>query len=125
MNCGSNAHDIIHGMSSYSHDSNTTITILYNKLKTISPKPPNLILHMDNCWRENKNQYIFAFCSYLIEVNVFVSIEMHFLPQGHTHDKNDSCFISIAKGLKLYNIVTPLDFASSFVPSSYVRYKIK
>lgn len=44
-----------------------------------------LNLQMDNCWRENKNSYLFAFLAWLVERKVFRRIYVSFLPVGHTH----------------------------------------
>ena len=71
LNFGADQYDIYHGLDLYSHDCNTTITLLYNRITELSYRPPALTLHMDNCWRENKNKYVFAFCIYLVETDIF------------------------------------------------------
>ena len=48
----------------YPHDANLVLTILMLILKDYehSNWPSTLFLQMDNCYRENKNRYVFAFC---------------------------------------------------------------
>lgn len=51
--------------------------------------PPNLYLQADNCWKENKNRYVFALLALLVHNSVFETIELGFLLVGHTHDDID------------------------------------
>ena len=56
------------------HDSNLTINILVTLLTLFNDRfglPPVLNLQLDNCWRENKNKYVFTFLSLLVEWSVF------------------------------------------------------
>jgi hypothetical protein len=52
--------------------------------------PKKLFLQMDNCWRENKNRFVLAFCDRLVALGVFESVQLSFLPVGHTHEGRDS-----------------------------------
>ena len=54
----------------YPHDSNLTLNILLWTLETCSPLPPTIHLQFDNCFRENKNRYIFGVCALLVELKV-------------------------------------------------------
>ena len=60
----------------WKHDTNLTIHLLMKTLvrvlETTGRIPPILYLQMDNCWRENKNQYMMTFLSLLIKLKVFV-----------------------------------------------------
>jgi hypothetical protein len=47
--------------------------------------PETLYLQLDNCFRENKNTYVFVYLVWLIERSVFKQIFVSFLPVGHTH----------------------------------------
>ena len=47
---------------------------------------------MDNCSRENKNKYVFAFCALLVELGIFRKIKVSFLMVGHTHEDVDQMF---------------------------------
>jgi hypothetical protein len=68
----------------------TIITVLMDSLtKTATPEnplPPTLYLHMDNCWRENKNRFFLAACNMLVTKGIFKKVKLSFLPVGHTHD---------------------------------------
>ena len=54
----------------YPHDANLTINILLWCLEKHSPLPPVVHLQFDNCFRENKNRYIFGVCALLIELKI-------------------------------------------------------
>lgn len=62
----------------YPHGSNLTITIILKVLlsfaRTKKMLPQNLFLQMDNTARENKNKYVLAFCSMLVELNIFKKV---------------------------------------------------
>ena len=36
--------------------------------------PPTMYLQMDNCWRENKNLYVFCFLALLVELGIFEKV---------------------------------------------------
>ena len=69
-------------------DSNLTIECLHRTLVKYEDKygflPEMLNLQLDNCVRENKNSYLFAFLAWLVERRVFSKIYVSFLPVGHT-----------------------------------------
>lgn len=61
------------------HDCNLTITCLLLTLMKIASKsslPPHLYLQMDNCVRENKNKYVMAFLSLLVEIEIFSEVNV-------------------------------------------------
>ena len=71
-------------------DPNLTIECLNRIFKREEEQRPNglpetLYLELDNCFRENKNTYTFAYLVWLIERGVFKEIFVSFLPVGHTH----------------------------------------
>ena len=68
--------------------------------------PPVLLLQMDNCGRENKNQFMIRFLSLLIHMDVFVRVELHFLPVGHTHCQIDQLFSVIYRAMKGKDLFT-------------------
>ena len=75
---------IVHGRRSFAfidvhlwpHDSNLTINILLNILMQLSDDnlPPVLYLQLDNCYRENKNQFVFGFLALLVQLKVFKEV---------------------------------------------------
>ena len=54
-----------------SHDSNCTMNVLLRTLKRMEYIPDKLRLQMDNCWRENKNQFVIAFLALLVKRKIF------------------------------------------------------
>ena len=82
---------IFDSMEHIPHNPNMIIDALQKTLKHVEKRnggvlPPTLYLQFDNCLRENKNAYMCAYLSMLIERGVFQRIFMSFLPVGHTHD---------------------------------------
>ena len=109
-----------HGLDFYPHDANVTISLLFHQILSYkNNRPPILILHMDNCAKENKNKYVFSWISTLIAFGWFNTVEVYFLPTGHIHEKNDACFILISNALKTYNCITPDDFINIFILKAY------
>jgi hypothetical protein len=51
---------------------------------------------MDNCFRENKNRWVLAFCYWLVFVKIFRKVKISFLIKGHTHEDVDQFFSNIA-----------------------------
>ena len=76
-------------------DPNLTIECLMRTLQSVEESdgylPPVLYLQFDNCFRENKNAYVAAFLTWLVERKVFKEIYLSFLPVGHTHNEADQC----------------------------------
>jgi len=123
---GNNQDEIYHGLNCFPHDSDATMTLLYFKLRELRENgiiTPKLQLHMDNCFRENKNRFVFAFCIMLIYNGWYLMIELFFLPPGHTHAENDALFVPLAKGKWTTNCHSPKHFIDHFVPKCYQRYK--
>lgn len=91
---------------------NNTISHLFNLLwQDISECdiiPPILYINLDNCVKDNKNNYIFAFVSVLIEKKWFSVIYIAFLPVGHTHDEVDGMFGTIGERKKFLCIDSPV-----------------
>jgi len=126
MNFSHVKHVFYHGLSLFQHDSDTTLTLLYSKIRCLRIDGQcgnQLQLHMDNCYRENKNKFVFAFCCMLVHKKWFQEISLFFLPPGHTHAENDAMFVPLSKGKWLTNCHSPPKFATEFVPHCYRRYK--
>lgn len=68
--------------------------------------PPMLILQLDNCGKENKNQYLIKYLGLLIYMGVFARIEVHFLPVGHTHTQVDQAISVVARAIRTQDIAT-------------------
>ena len=76
---------LIHGRRSYAfvdvhmwpHDSNLTMNILLSILLDQSKEdglPSTLFLQLDNCFRENKNQFVFGFLALLVQKKIFKEV---------------------------------------------------
>ncbi len=59
------------------HDSNLTINIILKTLMEHKDKLGEILfLQLDNCYRENKNKYMLAFASLLVELEVFREVRI-------------------------------------------------
>jgi hypothetical protein len=83
------------------------------------PLPPVLYLHLDNCWRENKNKYMLGLAHYLVDTGVFTKVKICFLPVGHTHDDCDQMFSCFSRRLSIVNVHTLPDLHSILKKSYY------
>ena len=89
-------------MEHIAHGPSMTIDGLQRTLKTLEREnngflPDTLFLQLDNCYRENKNAYLFAFLANLVERKVFKHIYVSYLPVGHTHDLVDQVNSRLSK----------------------------
>lgn len=55
---------------------------------------------LDNCWKENKNKYLFSFLASLLELKISTEISCDYLMVGHTGNEVDQLFSIIANELK-------------------------
>ena len=112
----------IHGVGKMFHlvpehikkDSNLAIELIHRALLyTIKKKgrlPRKLLFQTDNCWREYKNMYVLAFLVLLVMCGVFQSIEMNFLPLGHTHIDIDAIIARVSVAARHNRCETIEDF---------------
>jgi hypothetical protein len=70
------------------------------------PLPETLYLHLDNCWRENKNKYVLGIAHMLVQRKVFKRVKIAFLPVGHTHNIVDQMFSCFANKLRTSTFAT-------------------
>ena len=70
---------------------------------------------MENCGRENKNRFVFAFCALLVELGVFRKIKFSFLMVGHTQEDVDQMFSRFSTYLRR----TDMDDLTSAFEKSY------
>ena len=102
---------LVHGQDAYAftitdHEQqghNSTIQVLHYILSDLAsrgPLPPILKLQLDNTTKQNKGQYLFGFLSLLVECGVFKSIEVSYLPVGHTHEDIDQFFSRVSVWLR-------------------------
>eukprot|EP01028_Stygiella_incarcerata_P006054 TRINITY_DN24833_c0_g1_i1.p1 TRINITY_DN24833_c0_g1~~TRINITY_DN24833_c0_g1_i1.p1 ORF type:complete len:655 (+),score=140.67 TRINITY_DN24833_c0_g1_i1:88-1965(+) len=69
--------------------------------KHVGPSIRHLFLHADNCSSQNKNCFLLAWCSYLVQIGRFDSITYAFLIAGHTKCPVDGLFGAIRRRLGL------------------------
>jgi hypothetical protein len=67
--------------------------------------PRNLLLQMDNCVKDNKNQHLLMFLSLSMVIDVFEKVNLGFLIVGHTHEDIDGCFGYLSKKLEENNYI--------------------
>lgn len=126
--------DIVHGRGCYTYitpearvfsDPNCTIECLQRTLQKVEISdgylPPNLNLQLDNCWRENKNAYVVAYLTWLVERGVFQKIILSFLPVGHTHNEADQCASCFSVGCRNNDIKTMQDLTDTLKQSYYPK----
>eukprot|EP00761_Pharyngomonas_kirbyi_P009339 gb/GECH01009355.1/.p1 GENE.gb/GECH01009355.1/~~gb/GECH01009355.1/.p1 ORF type:complete len:247 (+),score=0.08 gb/GECH01009355.1/:1-741(+) len=67
----------------------------------------NLVFYLDNCRHQNKNRYLFAFLSLLVDHKGLNRLRVKYMTSGHTHFAPDCAFGWInmmAKSSEMYNI---------------------
>jgi hypothetical protein len=80
-----------------------------------NPLPPILTLQLDNASGDNKNRWVFAYCSMLIYKGVFREVYINFLIVGHTHEDIDALFGRWSSMLKTNNYPTLPRLMKSFM----------
>ena len=91
----------------FPHDANITLNCLLLTLEKVKSKRQlgrNLFLQLDNTYKENKNIYVFRAMAYLIQQEIFETIDVSFLLVGHTHNDVDQVFSRISKKLFPCNV---------------------
>jgi hypothetical protein len=58
--------------------------------------PTDIVFSFDNCG-ENKNRTVFAYLALLVELRLFLKIEVYFLIVGHTHTPLDQYFSVLSR----------------------------
>ena len=80
--------------------------VLERKKQEAGKLPPMLFVQVDNCGRENKNRYFFAYFQALVHLGVFKTIQISFLPVGHTHTDIDQSFSAVGAHLDINEALT-------------------
>ena len=77
----------------YENASNLVISVIFKLINVFlndhGRLPRHLKIFSDNCWRENKNRYVFSFLAELVDLGIFESASMDFLCVGHTGNEVD------------------------------------
>ena len=88
--------------------------------------PENLLLQLDNCARENKNRYLFAYLSLLVARGVFKTIQLGFVMVGHTHEDIDAMFsifsqkLRVGQNFTLPHLMDTLRTSSTSCPAPFL-----
>ena len=94
----------------FENGSNKVITLIYNLLQIFLKDhnflPRKLVITSDNCWRENKNQFVLSFLYSLVDIGIFEEISFVFLHVGHTGFAPDQMFSILAQEFRKTNIRT-------------------
>lgn len=77
-----------------------------------SPLPSTLYVKLDNCSRENKNWFLFAYIENLVAWSIMDEIEVAILPVGHTNEAIEQAFRKTAEYLRSHDAVTLEDLHS-------------
>lgn len=88
------------------HSSNLTLNSVAETIMRNYPErsmPETLFIQFDNCWRDNKNRYVFAFLALMVALSIVKVVEVSFLMVGHTHEDIDGIFGNIAQALMKHN----------------------
>jgi hypothetical protein len=115
-------------MSTFPHDANLTITLLFNELmRLFKEKKLARVLHLqlDNCAKENKNRWLIGFFAYLIGVGLLDNLTVDFLPPGHTHIDIDALFSVLSKELDHFDAGSFTTFCTSFMTEAFRGVKVK
>ena len=101
-------------------DANATVQFLneaveiaiQERLSTTGLKvPKHLVVQLDNTCRENKNNLIIRWAAGLVGTNTFMSVSLHFLRKGHTHEDIDQRFKIISTFISKHKLLeTPYEF---------------
>ena len=84
--------------------SNMVVTTIFKLLQVYLEDfgrfPKTLRLFADNCWRENKNRYVFSFLAKLVKLGIFDEATIDFLIVGHTGNEVDQLFSILTNEFK-------------------------
>lgn len=61
-------------------------------LQESNNRPDTLFIQVDNCCPQNKNKIFLTFCSWLVSIKWFRSVQVSYLLTGHTHTDVDQLF---------------------------------
>ena len=83
----------------YPNDCNYHLSALFIHLRNLRESgktASKLVINTDNCAKDNKNIYVFAFFAFLVSIEWYKEVEWHSLQPGHSHYLADrDCFAPI------------------------------
>lgn len=99
-------------------DPNAVISFLMALFSESYRGQRKLIINIDNAAGENKNRFLLAFASMLVEFGWFSEVLIILLPPGHTHHVIDSRFSQLHQTIRGRTIVSLADFVR-LLPLAY------
>ena len=84
--------------------------------------PPTLRFQLDNCAKDNKNRYVFAYWLLLVVKGIFKEVFISFLLVGHTHDDIDGSFGRWSMKLREEDFPTIPLLMKSYMNLNYSRH---
>ena len=88
----------------FEQGSNLIITLVHLLLqefqKDFGKFPKKLHINADNCWKENKNRFLFSYLASLVELEIFDEVSLNYLLVGHTGNEVDQLFSCLCTVLK-------------------------
>jgi hypothetical protein len=89
-------------------DSNQVATSIMHAIGDVKARQGKLSsvlrIQADNYGRENKNIYMFGYCTVLVAQGYFKEVQLSFLIVGHTHEDIDQRFSIISNTLKRQDV---------------------
>jgi len=111
MDHGNKIRKLLQTLPVYPHDCNLVLTVLHEHIQELAAMkalPPILYLQFDNCFKENKNNIIFAYMGLLVHHRIFRSVVLSYLIPGHTHTDIDQMHSTWEKWMVMHDCNTPL-----------------
>ncbi|GAV00635.1 hypothetical protein RvY_11458 [Ramazzottius varieornatus] len=90
-----------------SHGPNSVLSMLDFFLKQSDNGERNLCIYADNCTGQNKNRFTMGYLAHLIKTGRYDTIEIHFLPPGHTKFSPDAFFGQLKRIFRRFSIDLP------------------
>jgi len=110
-------HYVTHARVGTGGGSNFTVECISRTLRKVAAMdgrngrlPPHLYMQMDNCSGDNKNFAIVGYLNYLVAQGVFSTVEVGFLPVGHTHEDIDQGFSVLSRHLRRVDALSPMSY---------------
>lgn len=123
INHSTQTRDYMFFLDEYKKNANLILSCFYIHLiehfTSTGKHPPILWLQADNCFKENKNRWMLAFCCWLIHIGWFREIMISMLPPGHTHIDIDQMFSTFSRWLDIHSV----EFLEDLVEAINKSYK--
>ena len=117
INHSSLERDYMFFLDEYKKNPNLILTCFYlhilKHFQYSASHPPILWLQSDNCFKENKNQWMLAFSTWLVHLGWFQEVMIFMLPSGHTHIDINQMFSTFSIYLNSHSVEFVTDLAEA------------